>query len=173
MLFRSRLALLAPLARPGTKQKRVRLPAARDGRRCLVCLMSRALPRRRCLDSAHTGDICQASPHSVNPHVRWARGRSGSLSDIAVRDEAKEVRPDARPQAWKNRRRIRRNTLRIFSGRERCRWSRIVRRSKTVNAGQAPRHRNTGHTRTDAAATAWHRLPCCVCSGSRPRSGLC
>jgi hypothetical protein len=30
-----------------------------------------------------------------------------SLSDIAVRDEAKEVRPDARPQAWKNRRRIR------------------------------------------------------------------
>jgi len=39
-----------------------------------------------------------------------------SLSDIAVRDEAKEVRPDARPQARKNRRRIHWNTLRIFSG---------------------------------------------------------
>jgi hypothetical protein len=61
-----------------------------------------------------------------------------SLSDIAVRDEAKEVRPDARPQAWKNRRRIRWNTLRIFSGRERRRWSQIVRRSRKVNVGQAP-----------------------------------
>jgi hypothetical protein len=63
-----------------------------------------------------------------------------SLSDIAVRDEAKEVRPDARPQAWKNRRCIRWNTSRIFSGRERRRWSQIVRRSRTVNVGQAPRH---------------------------------
>ena len=62
-----------------------------------------------------------------------------SLSDIAVRDEAKEVRPDARPQAWKNWRCIRWNTLRIFSGRERRRWSRIVRRSRKVNVGQAPR----------------------------------
>ena len=51
--------------------------------------------------------------------------KSRSLSDIAVRDEAKEVRPDARPpvcvprtgrQAWKDRKRIRWNTLRIFSG---------------------------------------------------------
>ena len=31
-----------------------------------------------------------------------------------LRDEAKEVRPDARPQARKDRRRIRWNTLRIF-----------------------------------------------------------
>ena len=36
------------------------------------------------------------------------------LSDIALRDEAKEVWPDARPQAWKNRRCIRWNPLRIF-----------------------------------------------------------
>ena len=36
--------------------------------------------------------------------------RARSLSDIAVRDEAKEVRPDARPQAWENRRCIRWNT---------------------------------------------------------------
>jgi len=63
----------------------------------------------------------------------------GSLADIVVRDEAKEMRPDARPQARKNRRRIRWNTLRIFSGRERRRWSRIVRRSRTVSVGQAPR----------------------------------
>ena len=52
-----------------------------------------------------------------------------------LRNEAKEVRPDARPQAWKNRRRIRWNTLRIFQGRERRRWSRIVRRSRKVNVG--------------------------------------
>jgi hypothetical protein len=64
---------------------------------------------------------------------------SRSLSDIAVRDEAKEVRADARPQARKNRRCIRWNTLRIFSGRERRKWSRIVRRSRKVNVGQAPR----------------------------------
>src|SRR6267143_5347132 len=65
--------------------------------------------------------------------MEWARttlidGRS--LFNIAVRDEAKEARPDARPQARKNRRCIRWNTLRIFSGRERRRWSWIVRRSK-------------------------------------------
>jgi hypothetical protein len=49
------------------------------------------------------------------------------------------MRPDARPQARKNRRRIRWNTLRIFQDRERRRWLRIVRRSRTVNVGQAPR----------------------------------
>src|SRR6266849_11057108 len=65
--------------------------------------------------------------------------KARSLFDIAVRDEAKEMRPDARPQAWKNWKRIRWNTLRIFSGRERRRWSQIVRRSRTVNVGQAPR----------------------------------
>jgi hypothetical protein len=40
---------------------------------------------------------------------------------LYLRNEAKEVRSDARPQAWKNRRRIRWNTLRVFSGRERRR----------------------------------------------------
>src|SRR4249920_4278254 len=39
-----------------------------------------------------------------------------------LRDEAKEMRPDARPQARKNRRRIHWNTLRIFQGRKRRRW---------------------------------------------------
>ena len=61
-----------------------------------------------------------------------------SLSDIAVRDAAKKVRPDARPQTWKNRRSIRWNTLRIFPDRERRRWSRIVRRNRKVHVGQAP-----------------------------------
>jgi hypothetical protein len=70
--------------------------------------------------------------------IVMADGRPRSLSDIAVRDETKEMRPDARPQARKNRRRIRWNTLRIFLNRERRRWSRIVRRSRTVNIGQAP-----------------------------------
>ena len=46
-----------------------------------------------------------------------------NLSNIAVRDEAKEVRPDARPQVRKNRRRIGWNRLTFFQGRERCRWS--------------------------------------------------
>ena len=68
-------------------------------------------------------------------HLRIDR----SLSDIAIRGEVKEVRPDARPQARKNRRRIRWNTLRIFSGRERHRWSQIVRRSRRGNVGQAPK----------------------------------
>ena len=76
--------------------------------------------------------------------------KSRSLSDIGVRDEAKKVRPDARPQARKNRRRIRWNTLRIFSGRERRRWLWIVRRSRMVNVGQAPR----SGTRSLAAASA-------------------
>ena len=49
-----------------------------------------------------------------------------SLSDIGDRDEAKEVQPDTRPQARKNRRRIRWNMLRIFSGRARRRWSWMV-----------------------------------------------
>ena len=44
-----------------------------------------------------------------------------------LRGEAKEMRPDSRPQACENRRRIPGNTLRIFSGRERRRWSQIIR----------------------------------------------
>ena len=68
-------------------------------------------------------------PNIPNPATRLIRCRVRSLSGIAVRDEAKEVPPDARPQARKNRRCIRWNTVRICSGRERRRWSRIVRRS--------------------------------------------
>ena len=67
------------------------------------------------------------------------RERRRSLPDIAVRDEANEEPADARPQATKNRRRIRWNTLRIFRGRERRRCRCIVRRSRKVNVGQAPR----------------------------------
>jgi len=46
---------------------------------------------------------------------------------------------DARPQARKNRRCIRWNTSRIFPGREQRRRLQIVRRSRTVNVGQAPK----------------------------------
>ena len=83
-----------------------------------------------------------------------------SLSDIAIRDEAKEVWPDARPQAWKNRRCIRWNPLRIFSGRARRRWSQIVRRSRTVNIGQAPRNNKPTHTLRcgNIKATIWENV---------------
>jgi len=52
------------------------------------------------------------------------------------------MRPDAKPQVRKNRRRIRWNTLRTFQGRERRRWLRIGRRSRTVYVGQAPNSAN-------------------------------
>ena len=48
------------------------------------------------------------------PTKAHRRGKPRSLSDIAVRDEVKEMGPDARPQVRKNRRCIRWNTLRIF-----------------------------------------------------------
>ena len=83
-----------------------------------------------------------------------------SLSDIALRDEAKEVWPDARPQAWKNRRCIRWNPLRIFSGRARRRWSQIVRRSRTVNIGQTPRNNKPANTLRygNIKATIWQNV---------------
>ena len=83
-----------------------------------------------------------------------------SLSDIAVRDEGEEVRPDARPQAWKNWRRIRWNTLRIFSGRERRRWSQIVHHSRTVNIGPAPRNNKPANTLRcgNIKATIWQNV---------------
>lgn len=55
-----------------------------------------------------------------------------------LRDVAKEVQADARPQATRNRRRIHWNTLRIYRGREQSRCLCIVRCSRTVNVGQAP-----------------------------------
>jgi len=83
-----------------------------------------------------------------------------SLSDIALRDEAKEAWPDARPQAWKNRRCIRWNPLRIFSGRARRRWSQIVRRSRTVNIGQTPRNNKPANTLRcgNIKATIWQNV---------------
>jgi hypothetical protein len=54
-----------------------------------------------------------------HPRMQPSRPQSvfetlGACPDIAIRDEEKEVRPDVRPQARKNRRCIRWNTLRIF-----------------------------------------------------------
>lgn len=61
---------------------------------------------------------------------------------MAIRDEVKEARPDARPQTRKNRMCIQFNTLIIYLGRAQRRWSRIVRRSRKANVGQqAPRAR--------------------------------
>ena len=60
----------------------------------------------RSVPDVQTNEI-PACPQSVPQSAR-------SLSDIAVRHEAKEGQAAARLQASKNRRRIRRNTLRIF-----------------------------------------------------------
>ena len=57
-----------------------------------------------------------------------------SLSDIAIRHEAKEGKADARPQAPKNWRRMHWNTVRIFRGREQSRCLAIIRRSRKVMA---------------------------------------
>ncbi len=57
---------------------------------------------------------------------------------VILRCEAKELLVDARTQARKNRRRIRWNTLRIFSGRERRRYLQIVCRSRMALLGQTP-----------------------------------
>ncbi len=102
--------------------------SAETSTRCESCIS-----RTRIRSSAKL--VSGRSRESVAQKARTTR----SLSDIAVRNEAKEVWPDARPQAGKNRRCIRWNTLRIFSGRERRRWPQIVRRSRTVNVGQAPK----------------------------------
>ena len=56
-----------------------------------------------------------------------------------LRCEAKETLVDARPQARKTRRRIRWNTVMIFSGRERSRCQRIVCRSRMALLGQTSR----------------------------------
>ena len=76
------------------------------------------------------------------PHPPVKKGSAScarSLSDIAIRHEAKKGQADSRPQAPKNRRRIRWNTVRIFLGREQSRCLALVCRSRTVNVGQAPR----------------------------------
>ena len=108
-----------------------------------------------------TADEQRASVTPAEEERRFThiKDRSRSLSDIAVRNEAKEVRPDLRPQARKNRRyirwnTIRWNTLRIFPGRERRRWLQIVRRSRKVNVGQAPKP----HTIIQEHGTH-HRIP--------------
>ena len=69
------------------------------------------------------------------------------------------MRPAARPQARKNRRRIRWNTLRIISGRERRRWSWIVRRSRKVTVGQAPSLSPRNHPTHGAQDQASQREP--------------
>src|SRR5687768_15414304 len=57
---------------------------------------------------------------------------------VILRCEGNEMLADAGPQARKNRKRIRWNTLRIFSGRERPRCLQIVCRSRMALLGQTP-----------------------------------
>jgi hypothetical protein len=83
-----------------------------------------------------------------------------SLSDIAIRHEAKERQADARPQAPKNRRRIRWNPVRIFRGREQRRCLAIVRRSRTVNVGQAPEGRGRLHGARSRFLSEFGRIHC-------------
>ncbi len=59
---------------------------------------------------------------------------------VILRCEARELRADAKPQARKNRRRIRWNTVRNFSGRERRRCLQIVCRRRTASLGQTPHY---------------------------------
>jgi len=63
-----------------------------------------------------------------------------SLSNMAVRHEAKEGQADALPQALNNRSRIcwNTNTMRIVQGHEESSRRGIIRRSKKVTVGQAP-----------------------------------
>jgi hypothetical protein len=63
-----------------------------------------------------------------------------SLSNMAVRHEAKEGQADALPQALNNRSRIcwNTNTMRIVQGHEESSRRRIIRRSRKVTVGQTP-----------------------------------
>jgi hypothetical protein len=84
-------------------------------------------------------ETCPRPPRTATTHNSHGPRTAQEPVRHCLRDEAKKMRPDARPQARKNRRRIRRNTLRIFPGRERHRWLQIIFRSRTVSVGQAPR----------------------------------
>jgi len=63
-----------------------------------------------------------------------------SLSNMAVRHEAKKGQADALPQALNNRSRICWNTnaMRVVQGREESSCRGIIRRSRKVTVGQAP-----------------------------------
>jgi len=63
-----------------------------------------------------------------------------SLSNMAVRHEAKEGQADALPQALNNRSRIcwNTNTMRIVQGHEESSRRAIIRRSRKVTVGQTP-----------------------------------
>jgi hypothetical protein len=71
---------------------------------------------------------------------RFSKSIARSLSDMAVRHEAKEGQADALPQALNNRSRIcwNTNTVRIVRGREESRRRGIIRRRRKVTVGQAP-----------------------------------
>ena len=92
--------------------------------------------------------ICSGFPQTSAVIPSLVNFKSRSLSDIAFVTRRKRCgqmrgrRPE-KPEA------IHWNTLRIFQGRERRRWSWIIRRSRTVNVGQA-REFSTSGRRIDA-----------------------
>ena len=77
--------------------------------------MSPYLPEAHCTQRSADREIICEFPD--DPHDGPGK-KTRSLSGIAVRVEAKEVRPDTRPQARENRRCIHWNIVRIFPDRE-------------------------------------------------------
>ena len=78
----------------------------------------------------------KVNPKAQNKHAKGGKQRG---RESLFEDDQGGLLFEIPGKAWKNRRRIRWNTLRIFSGRERRRGSRIVRCSITANVGQSPR----------------------------------
>jgi|GEM_PF-6729573 len=71
---------------------------------------------------------------------RFSKSIARSLSDMAVRHEAKKGQADALPQALNNQSRIcwNTNTMRIVQGHEESSRRGIIRRSRKVTVGQTP-----------------------------------
>ncbi|MBI5315812.1 MAG: response regulator transcription factor [Nitrospirae bacterium] len=141
--------LVMDLARHEVTVKKVEVPLTAKEFGLLEHLLSnpgRVLTRDILLNTVWGYDY-YGTTRTVDVHIRRLKQKLPSLNEAIIsvrhclRDEAKEIQPDARPQARKNRRRIHWNTLRIFQGRERRRWLQLVRRSRTGNVGQAPRHK--------------------------------
>ena len=109
-------------------------PNAGDGRRCLVCLTSRTL-RGTVASNPLIMKTC-GPPRTATTHTSYGPRAAQKPVLHCLRDEAREVAARCEPQARKNRRCVRRNTLRIFQGRERHRWLRIIRHKRTVSVGQ-------------------------------------
>jgi len=71
----------------GVKHNGIRPPVAGDGRRCLVCLLSSTLPRRRCLECAYIKmETCTIHPVQQQPRRR-NRERTRTDADATAWDQ--------------------------------------------------------------------------------------